>query len=150
MWAVQAHISVRISGAFTDAEAASGKGAGSTLATTASFKSGRAAFDGMRALAMPGAGIQPWLTAVRKPKNRTAPTTRSRTIFAPGFSRCPVGGVEILSLNIWLFPPPTTYLRSEEHTSELQSPDHLVCRLLLEKKKTYLHYLVIHINSTFL
>src|SRR5207244_9126672 len=27
--------------------------------------------------------------------------------------------------------------RSEEHTSELQSPDHLVCRLLLEKKKKY-------------
>src|SRR5207244_8656373 len=25
--------------------------------------------------------------------------------------------------------------RSEEHTSELQSPDHLVCRLLLDKKK---------------
>src|SRR5256885_12969332 len=29
-------------------------------------------------------------------------------------------------------------LRSEEHTSELQSPCNLVCRLLLEKKKTYL------------
>src|SRR5258708_33427425 len=29
--------------------------------------------------------------------------------------------------------------RSEEHTSELQSPDHLVCRLLLEKKKQTLH-----------
>src|SRR5207244_4867325 len=27
--------------------------------------------------------------------------------------------------------------RSEEHTSELQSPDHLVCRLLLEKKKRF-------------
>src|SRR5690348_17486512 len=27
--------------------------------------------------------------------------------------------------------------RSEEHTSELQSPVHLVCRLLLEKKKKY-------------
>src|SRR5258708_18006705 len=27
--------------------------------------------------------------------------------------------------------------RSEEHTSELQSPDHLVCRLLLEKKKQH-------------
>src|SRR5258708_14821391 len=27
--------------------------------------------------------------------------------------------------------------RSEKHTSELQSPDHLVCRLLLEKKKQY-------------
>src|SRR5690348_17809530 len=30
-------------------------------------------------------------------------------------------------------------MRSEEHTSELQSPVHLVCRLLLEKKK-YLHF----------
>src|SRR5258708_21782849 len=30
-----------------------------------------------------------------------------------------------------------TRVRSEEHTSELQSPDHLVCRLLLEKKKKY-------------
>src|SRR5258708_20463078 len=29
--------------------------------------------------------------------------------------------------------------RSEEHTSELQSPDHLVCRLLLEKKKQTQH-----------
>src|SRR5258708_8069456 len=32
-------------------------------------------------------------------------------------------------------PPTITVSRSEEHTSELQSPDHLVCRLLLEKKK---------------
>src|SRR5947208_8878453 len=31
--------------------------------------------------------------------------------------------------------------RSEEHTSELQSPDHLVCRLLLEKKKEALQLL---------
>src|SRR5690348_18416373 len=31
--------------------------------------------------------------------------------------------------------PSITCLRSEEHTSELQSPVHLVCRLLLEKKK---------------
>src|SRR5258708_24217709 len=30
---------------------------------------------------------------------------------------------------------PEVEYRSEEHTSELQSPDHLVCRLLLEKKK---------------
>src|SRR5258708_16219901 len=33
----------------------------------------------------------------------------------------------------WSYSSPT--VRSEEHTSELQSPDHLVCRLLLEKKK---------------
>src|SRR5438552_11744317 len=31
-------------------------------------------------------------------------------------------------------------VRSEEHTSELQSPDHLVCRLLLEKKNTLSDY----------
>src|SRR5438876_5336483 len=31
---------------------------------------------------------------------------------------------------------PFGFIRSEEHTSELQSPVHLVCRLLLEKKKT--------------
>src|SRR5947208_7525114 len=31
--------------------------------------------------------------------------------------------------------PGASFDRSEEHTSELQSPDHLVCRLLLEKKK---------------
>src|SRR5258708_30495477 len=32
--------------------------------------------------------------------------------------------------------------RSEEHTSELQSPDHLVCRLLLEKKKQIAQYAI--------
>src|SRR2546422_3297422 len=34
-------------------------------------------------------------------------------------------------------PPPPPPPRSEEHTSELQSRLHLVCRLLLEKKKKY-------------
>src|SRR5258708_30282317 len=40
--------------------------------------------------------------------------------------------------------------RSEEHTSELQSPDHLVCRLLLEKKKKKqkLHILCIELSLT--
>src|SRR5258708_12872458 len=51
-----------------------------------------------------------------------------------------------LDLNVpWITSPPIHFHmgvdghvemdRSEEHTSELQSPDHLVCRLLLEKKK---------------
>src|SRR5574339_1161990 len=35
------------------------------------------------------------------------------------------------------WPGPTS--RSEEHTSELQSPGDLVCRLLLEKKKKQMH-----------
>src|SRR5258708_11697433 len=37
-------------------------------------------------------------------------------------------------------PDPRWGSRSEEHTSELQSPDHLVCRLLLEKKKNIVRY----------
>src|SRR5256885_6413620 len=45
-------------------------------------------------------------------------------------------------------PPPGSGQRSEEHTSELQSPCNLVCRLLLEKKKNYmkLSYLTITIS----
>src|SRR5256885_13215427 len=37
--------------------------------------------------------------------------------------------------------------RSEEHTSELQSPCNLVCRLLLEKKKKTLHTRFLHLNE---
>src|SRR5258708_12450604 len=37
--------------------------------------------------------------------------------------------------------------RSEEHTSELQSPDHLVCRLLLEKKTSPRHITLPRIHS---
>src|SRR3712207_8484949 len=40
-----------------------------------------------------------------------------------------MGGTPLLALSIAAFP------RSEEHTSELQSRQYLVCRLLLEKKK---------------
>src|SRR5258708_27634549 len=39
-------------------------------------------------------------------------------------------------LSIWAIGNYDRARRSEEHTSELQSPDHLVCRLLLEKKKS--------------
>src|SRR2546426_11565253 len=35
----------------------------------------------------------------------------------------------------WITTGPKVAIRSEEHTSELQSPCNLVCRLLLEKKK---------------
>src|SRR5256885_12096482 len=38
-------------------------------------------------------------------------------------------------------------LRSEEHTSELQSPCNLVCRLLLEKKKNHYLYHIHHVRT---
>src|SRR5947208_16914044 len=47
-------------------------------------------------------------------------------------------GFESVRADALLFPG--DFGRSEEHTSELQSPDHLVCRLLLEKKKKYNKY----------
>src|SRR5258708_21445558 len=47
-----------------------------------------------------------------------------------------VGRKILHGINVWSILTPTQATeRSEEHTSELQSPDHLVCRLLLEKKK---------------
>src|SRR5947208_6226402 len=39
--------------------------------------------------------------------------------------------------SLWTYECNIMTPRSEEHTSELQSPDHLVCRLLLEKKKIF-------------
>src|SRR5689334_24498723 len=42
---------------------------------------------------------------------------------------------QALPQRIWAVMSNDTLLRSEEHTSELQSQFHLVCRLLLEKKK---------------
>src|SRR3712207_6956194 len=38
------------------------------------------------------------------------------------------------------------FRRSEEHTSELQSRQYLVCRLLLEKKKKYFQTLILRFN----
>src|SRR5437870_10887122 len=40
---------------------------------------------------------------------------------------------------LWLNDTHSSKARSEEHTSELQSRGHLVCRLLLEKKKKNIH-----------
>src|SRR2546422_5392401 len=56
-----------------------------------------------------------------------------------GFSKVAIGiGGQLHQLSV-IIPIPSRYLnrtvRSEEHTSELQSRLHLVCRLLLEKKK---------------
>src|SRR2546429_2897184 len=46
---------------------------------------------------------------------------------------------EFLRMNSRILLEAAEHLRSEEHTSELQSRLHLVCRLLLEKKKTRVH-----------
>src|SRR5258708_14667824 len=63
----------------------------------------------------------------RPPRSTLFPYT---TLFRSGFPT-PIG-----VFRAWDdLPRYEDVMRSEEHTSELQSPDHLVCRLLLEKKK---------------
>src|SRR5690606_41669658 len=59
------------------------------------------------------------------PPRRRSPRPRSR---AAGFDRGPSGGPAMRDCTDF-------GVRSEEHTSELQSRENLVCRLLLEKKK---------------
>src|SRR5256885_7710064 len=54
-----------------------------------------------------------------------------------GISCCSGSGIATLASPLQLDLRPS--LRSEEHTSELQSPCNLVCRLLLEKKKQFAH-----------
>src|SRR5258708_12726066 len=80
-------------------------------------------------------------------------TAGRRTRSAATCGRSPTGSACWAAATARITTPSPS--RSEEHTSELQSPDHLVCRLLLEKKNkhltqhilnhdahlTYLHYL---------
>src|SRR5256885_6835418 len=54
----------------------------------------------------------------------------SRRVLSESLSRHEMIGMALMVLGLVLI------CRSEEHTSELQSPCNLVCRLLLEKKKT--------------
>src|SRR2546426_7604468 len=78
----------------------------------------------------------------RPPRSTLFPyTTLFRSLIILGFL---LGGFHV-GLGRWLFTrvrdvilfgPQLVLQRSEEHTSELQSPCNLVCRLLLEKKKT--------------
>src|SRR5690348_17767981 len=76
-------------------------------------------------MASPGTGWQHVAIVVRMPFSpRTSTRGVGCTVGIRGIVRRSAPGVSRFSA-----------IRSEEHTSELQSPVHLVCRLLLEKKK---------------
>src|SRR5689334_24519387 len=53
-----------------------------------------------------------------------------------------------LNARAWKGSGTSKFCRSEEHTSELQSQFHLVCRLLLEKKKTQQQDTTVHKKNT--
>src|SRR5258708_24443390 len=75
----------------------------------------------------------------RPPRSTLFPYTTLFRSDGKGRSRLPVTAVALRAHELRHKPYLASRLpyvsRSEEHTSELQSPDHLVCRLLLEKKK---------------
>src|SRR3989442_9721676 len=76
----------------------------------------------------------------RPPRSTLFPyTTLFRSKCVPGVYR-PAGRAQVQA-GIWTIDPIQSRpgdRRSEEHTSELQSRPHLVCRLLLEKKRSFL------------
>src|SRR6267154_3206136 len=70
----------------------------------------------------------------RPPRSTLFPYT---TLFRSACRSGPASPTRCGEAAFALARPPRTRSRSEEHTSELQSPVHLVCRLLLEKKKKH-------------
>src|SRR5256885_4779884 len=87
----------------------------------------------------PRSTLFPYTTLFRSrfaPLSAPPPSARrgSALRFRPRARRCPLraplGAREVCEFGLQLLA------RSEEHTSELQSPCNLVCRLLLEKKKS--------------
>src|SRR3712207_6879225 len=61
--------------------------------------------------------------------------TDPRPAAAQDFPQVDLDHVVLAQMKPW--PPAEAFSRSEEHTSELQSRQYLVCRLLLEKKKKH-------------
>src|SRR5258708_10190933 len=78
----------------------------------------------------PRSTLFPYTTLFRSRRACRSPGARAQRPRASRMAggRKPTGMLDRGEAFLWVF-------RSEEHTSELQSPDHLVCRLLLEKKK---------------
>src|SRR3712207_8275234 len=84
----------------------------------------------------PRSTLFPYTTLFRSPREEAAPADRRRGLDAdavPGRRGVP-GGDGAPRAQV-LPGPGDDHPRSEEHTSELQSRQYLVCRLLLEKKK---------------
>src|SRR3712207_7217185 len=84
-------------------------------------------------------------TTLFRPEAVTVPAAGGvkRVAFSPGGDLLLVASYARV-VKLWRLPDgaPAGELRSEEHTSELQSRQYLVCRLLLEKKKTSLRMIL--------
>src|SRR2546426_7690721 len=94
----------------------------------------------------------PFMWRTDTPRRFCSNACRGKACYGPkhyGWKGGSITGEGYRKVSIYMFPESTwailepmktmvhhrNYIRSEEHTSELQSPCNLVCRLLLEKKK---------------
>src|SRR6266581_8131551 len=75
----------------------------------------------------PSASVRPWPAGAHPASAPPSPAAESSRIWTSAAGR-----------------PVVASRRSEEHTSELQSPVHLVCRLLLEKKNQIRHFFLVY------
>src|SRR2546429_4655750 len=83
----------------------------------------------------PRSTLFPYTTLFRSYRTRTPPKRDRPLPASPGTHRPRAVGLGSVHPTRPRVPVPPLQSRSEEHTSELQSRLHLVCRLLLEKKK---------------
>src|SRR5256885_5514913 len=86
----------------------------------------------------PRSTLFPYTTLSRSPNQTPQPQQAPQGgvttgAYEPRYPTLAASGFMVLFIAVLAFP---MLQRSEEHTSELQSPCNLVCRLLLEKKKT--------------
>src|SRR3712207_7194929 len=94
----------------------------------------------------PRSTLFPYTTLFRSrsaARRRGSPPPPARRRATSPVRPAPPGGRDVPRTpdSSWDRRPPAAHWRSEEHTSELQSRQYLVCRLLLEKKKyTYNTY----------
>src|SRR2546429_5669991 len=93
----------------------------------------------------PRSTLFPYTTLFRsEPMQSTRVQPRTRSAISTPTSSCPSVPPRLLTYRSFV----SLAHRSEEHTSELQSRLHLVCRLLLEKKKKNDYDSVSHARST--
>src|SRR6266511_4982422 len=99
-------------------------------ASTAGLRTSRLRFE---SLCLPPVDVvSTWSSAPVKSDSARQRTSSSRSAEVRSTERTPAS---VFALPTWSVPVARSTWRSEEHTSELQSRENLVCRLLLEKKK---------------
>src|SRR5256885_3246115 len=96
----------------------------------------------------PRSTLFPYTTLFRS-SNDLARTDVYRKLNIPSHTaplgQCAVGIAKVNVNQAYLDGNVPVEIRSEEHTSELQSPCNLVCRLLLEKKNTITQHRALHV-----